>query len=109
MATPAPFGVTSPTATLSVTSTSGGIALPTTPFDTIMLTNEGPNHAYIAVAQTTATATVPTSTFVTTATPVLAGSQVPFTNSSLLTAPYLAAICAGSGTATLRISCGSGV
>jgi hypothetical protein len=109
MATPAPFSVTSKTATLSVTSTSGDIALPTAGAATIMLTNEGPNHCYLAVGQNAQTATVPSGTFVATATPVLANSQVSYSMDQTLTVPHLAAICGGSGTCTLRISVGEGV
>jgi hypothetical protein len=106
MASPIPFYLGSPTASLSVTSTSGQLTLPTTGGATVVLTNEGPNVAYIAIGSNP-TATVPTSTFVTTATPVLNGSQASFTRDPV-NDTKLAAICAGAGTATLRVSVGEG-
>ena len=109
MATPAPFAINSPTRTLSVTATSGDIALPTTGGNVVMLTNEGPNHCYIAAGSGTQTATVPTTSVVVTATPVLAGTQVTFSLPQLLSAPHLAAVCDTNLTATLRISVGEGV
>jgi hypothetical protein len=94
---------------VSVTNAaSASTALPGTG-SVLRMVNEGPNHCYIHVTSGTAAATVPTGAAARTATPVLAGSDVSLTIPATGTALNISAICAGVGTATLRVQVGEGM
>lgn len=88
------------TVSLSATTASGRVALNLPAGQNLVITNLGPDLAYVATGDVTVAAVVATSF------PVLPGTQVTVTISG--TATYLAAICPTS-TATLKMSSGDGV
>lgn len=94
---------------LSVTNAaSSSTSLPAVAND-IRIVNEGPNHAYVHITTGSAVATVPGGTPTKTCCPILAGSDVGLSLPSSTALCKISAICAGSGTATLRISVGEGL
>lgn len=98
--------------TISATSAaSASQALPAVAND-VRIVNEGPNHAFLHLSTGTAVAAVPavgSSNAARTGTEVLAGSDVGLSLPSSTVPCNISAICAGSGTATLRIYVGEGL
>lgn len=106
-----PFSADATCYSISVTNAaSTSQALPGTG-NTVRLVNEGPNHCYVHIATGSATATVPgtgVGSKTNTSTPVLAGSDITLTVAGV--GPFnISAICAGTGTATLRVQSGEGI
>jgi len=98
--TVAPFQPNQPTLTVSATSSS--IASGFTATDAIMVTNGGTATAFGAIGPSVAATTATTSTGF----PILSGTTVLIGTGSSTSA--FAAICAGSGTATVYVTPGTG-
>ena len=103
-----PFSAQAKTLPVAVTAAaSTSTALPNAG-NTLRVVNEGPNVAFISVGAGTQTATLPNATPTATSVPVLAGSDVSFSISSVAVL-NISAICRAAGTATLDVSVGEGV
>ncbi len=115
-----PISAQAKTLPISVTATaSTSVALPGVG-DTIVIFNEGPNHAFVSIGTAAQTATLPNATPTATSTPVLAGEDVAFTipspqgsmdaNRAFTQTPLqISAICRASGTAILDVQVTEGV
>lgn len=93
---------------VSVTSTASvAVNLPGKG-NTIRMVNEGPNNAYFAIAASNPVATVPTTTPLSTCTPILAGEDLSLTIPADQTY-MISAICRATQTAILVMQVGEGV
>lgn len=103
-----PFNAQALTLLVAVTaSASSSAALPARGA-VIRLVNKGPNNCFVSIGSSAQVATVPTSTAVATATPVLAGEDVTFSIPSD-SIQNISAIADASGTATLYAQVGEGL
>lgn len=90
-----------PCISINVTATASTSVLLPSKGGSIRLFNEGTNIVYVSIGDGPQVATVPSSTAAVTCTPVVVGDEV-------LRIPHdkvlqISAICAGAGTATLRV------
>lgn len=100
------FNAQNETVVLSVTATTGSIALPEGK-NSIRVVNGGANECFFALGGSAVSATLPTGTPSTTSTPLLSGSDAVFSYNNRVHS-HIAAICNASESTTLYITCGSG-